>query len=197
VNEQRLTMRTDMAAQDVLVIHVTGDFSGHDAASERRALVGVLTGTPRILILDVSGVARIDATGLDALHAVAESAAEHDIGFCLVARRTAQSGQLSISRGRRTLALTPVAYARAAVFQGAAGYACIRSIARFTPAVLARGCQAGKTVSEDSVGPPCLASQRLNRCEPVGRRARGRGHPAGEGDSPMGRPVQQCFELTT
>jgi anti-anti-sigma regulatory factor len=74
---QRLAARTT-------VVHVAGDLRGDGAASLRRTLAGELTGTPELLVLDLSDIEQIDVDGIDALDAIAELAAMDDIRFCLV-----------------------------------------------------------------------------------------------------------------
>ena len=80
------------SAAKASVIRPSGDLRG-DGATSLRTLVGELTGTPELLVLDLSDVEQIDADGIDALHSIAELADEDDIRFCLVvppkgARRT-------------------------------------------------------------------------------------------------------------
>ena len=50
----------------------------------RRTLAGQLTGTPDVIVLDLSDLEQIDADGIDALTSIAESADEEGIRFCLV-----------------------------------------------------------------------------------------------------------------
>jgi anti-anti-sigma factor len=71
-------------AANATVVHVAGDLRGDGAASLRRTLAGELTGTPELLVLDLSDIEQIDADGIDALHSVAELADEDDIRLCLV-----------------------------------------------------------------------------------------------------------------
>lgn len=61
-----------------------GDLRGDGATSLQRTLAGELTGTPEVLVLDLSGVQQMDADGVGALHSIAELADEDDIRFCLV-----------------------------------------------------------------------------------------------------------------
>jgi anti-anti-sigma regulatory factor len=85
VNESNLEIETYPATAATNVIRVVGDFCGEGAVRVRRTLAGELTGSPAVLVLDLSEVARIDAQGVDALHLAAELAANEDIGLCLVA----------------------------------------------------------------------------------------------------------------
>jgi anti-anti-sigma regulatory factor len=71
-------------AANTTVVHAAGDLRGDGAASLRRTLAGELTGTPELLVLDLSDIEQIDADGIDALHSVAALADEDDIRFCLV-----------------------------------------------------------------------------------------------------------------
>ena len=61
-----------------------GDLRGDGATGLRRTLAGELTGTPEIVILDLSHVEHIDADGVDALQSIAGLASEEGIRFCLV-----------------------------------------------------------------------------------------------------------------
>jgi anti-anti-sigma regulatory factor len=66
------------------IVRPTGDLRGDGAATSlQRTLAGELTGTPELLVLDLSDVEQID-DGIDALHSVAKLADEDDIQFCLV-----------------------------------------------------------------------------------------------------------------
>jgi anti-anti-sigma regulatory factor len=71
-------------AANTTVVHVAGDLRGDGASSLRRTLAGELTGTPELLVLELSDIEQIDGDGIDALHSVAELAAEDDIRLCLV-----------------------------------------------------------------------------------------------------------------
>jgi anti-anti-sigma regulatory factor len=71
-------------AANTTVVHVAGDLRGDGASSLRRTLAGELTGTPELLVLDLSDIEQIDGDGIDALHSVAELADEDDIRLCLV-----------------------------------------------------------------------------------------------------------------
>lgn len=85
MNDDRLEIEAHTVTAGTIVIRVAGDFCGDGAARTRRTLAGELTGSPAVLILELSDVARIDAEGVDTLHLAAELAAEEDIGLCLVA----------------------------------------------------------------------------------------------------------------
>lgn len=72
------------SAAKASIVRPTGDLRGDGAATSlQRTLAGELTGTPELLVLDLSDVEQID-DGIDALHSVAKLADEDDIQFCLV-----------------------------------------------------------------------------------------------------------------
>jgi anti-anti-sigma regulatory factor len=79
-----ITIEWQRLAAKTTVVQVAGDLRGDGAASLRRTLAGELTGTPELLVLDLSDIEQIDVHGIDALEAAAELAAEDDIRFCLV-----------------------------------------------------------------------------------------------------------------
>ena len=85
MNDDSLRIETYTVAAGTVVIRVVGDFCGEGAAAVRLTLAGQLTGSPEVLIVDLSEIARIDAVGIDTLHSAAELAAEEDIGLGLVA----------------------------------------------------------------------------------------------------------------
>jgi anti-anti-sigma regulatory factor len=74
----------ERSSANTTVVHVCGDLRGDAAASLRRTLAGQLTGTPELLVINLSNTVEIDSEGIDALHSVAELADEDDIRFCLV-----------------------------------------------------------------------------------------------------------------
>jgi anti-sigma B factor antagonist len=80
----RIVVEWRRLAARVTVIRPTGDLRGYGAASLQRTLAGELTGTPELLVLDLSGVEQMDADGIDAVHSIAKLADEDDIRFCLV-----------------------------------------------------------------------------------------------------------------
>jgi anti-anti-sigma regulatory factor len=71
-------------AANTTVVQVAGDLRGDGAASLRRTLAGELTGTPELLVLDLSDIEQVDADCIDALQSVAELADDDDIRLCLV-----------------------------------------------------------------------------------------------------------------
>jgi anti-sigma B factor antagonist len=66
------------------VIHVSGELARGATAPMRRVVATELKRSPALLALDLSGVNRIDAEGIDALVSAATQAGESDISFCLV-----------------------------------------------------------------------------------------------------------------
>lgn len=85
VNEQGLEIKAYTETAGVIVIRVAGDFRGEGAGKVRRTLAGELAGAPKILLLDLTEIAGIDAQGIDTLHLAAELTADEDIGLGLVA----------------------------------------------------------------------------------------------------------------
>jgi anti-anti-sigma factor len=66
------------------VIHVSGDLLRGATATMRRVVATELNRSPALLALDLTGVNRIDAEGIDALVSAATQAGESDISFGLV-----------------------------------------------------------------------------------------------------------------
>jgi anti-anti-sigma factor len=66
------------------VVHLIGDLTGDAAAEMHETLVFQLSRGPTRLIVNLSGVSRIDACGVDALASAAGVAGESDHAFCLV-----------------------------------------------------------------------------------------------------------------
>lgn len=79
-----IVVEWERSAANTTVIQPTGDLRGDGAMSLQRTLAGELTGTPELLVLDLSDVEQIDADGIDALHSIADLADEDDIRFWLV-----------------------------------------------------------------------------------------------------------------
>ena len=67
------------------VVHVNGDLIGEAAAAMQQTLIDQLSRAPTRLIVNLSAVSRIDASGVDALASAAAVAGEADRAFCLVA----------------------------------------------------------------------------------------------------------------
>jgi anti-anti-sigma regulatory factor len=73
-----------LAAGDT-VVHLMGDLIGDAAAAAmQQILIDQLSRGPRRLIVNLSGVTRIDAIGVHALASAAAVAGEADHAFCLV-----------------------------------------------------------------------------------------------------------------
>ena len=85
LNENSLKIEAYTEAEGIIVIRLSGDLCGDGAARVRRTLASELAGAPRIVLLDLTPVARIDADGIDALHVATELTADEDIGLGLVA----------------------------------------------------------------------------------------------------------------
>jgi anti-anti-sigma factor len=67
------------------VVHLMGELIGEAAAAAmQQTLVDQLSRAPRRLIVNLSGVTRIDAIGVHALASAAAVAGESDHAFCLV-----------------------------------------------------------------------------------------------------------------
>lgn len=85
MNDDRLTSEAHPVTAGTIVIRLAGDFCGQGAVRMRRTLARELAGSPHLVILDLTGIARIDAEGIDTLRSTAEQTADEDIGLCLVA----------------------------------------------------------------------------------------------------------------
>ncbi|BBZ28865.1 hypothetical protein MMAD_31600 [Mycolicibacterium madagascariense] len=66
------------------VISPNGDLRGEGATALQRTLAGELTGTPDVMVLDMSDLEQLDGDGIAALTSIAELAAAEGIRFCLV-----------------------------------------------------------------------------------------------------------------
>jgi anti-anti-sigma factor len=66
------------------VIYVRGELLRGATATMRRLVADELNRAPALLVLDLSGVIRIDAEGIDAVVSAATQAGESDISLCLV-----------------------------------------------------------------------------------------------------------------
>jgi anti-anti-sigma regulatory factor len=66
------------------VIYVSGELLRGATATMRRVVANELNRWPALLVLDLSGVIRINAEGVDALVSAATQAGESDISLCLV-----------------------------------------------------------------------------------------------------------------
>ena len=66
------------------VVHLIGDLIGDAAAAMQRTLIDQLSRAPTRLIVNLSAVSRIDASGVGALASAAAVAGEADLAFCLV-----------------------------------------------------------------------------------------------------------------
>src|ERR1700724_4212713 len=66
------------------VIHVSGELARGATAPMRRVVATELKRSPALLALDLSGVNRIDAEGIDALVSAARQAGESALSCCLL-----------------------------------------------------------------------------------------------------------------
>ena len=66
------------------VVEVNGELLRGTVATMHRVVATELTREPAVLALDLAGITRIDAAGVDALVSAAFLAGEADISFCLV-----------------------------------------------------------------------------------------------------------------
>jgi anti-sigma B factor antagonist len=76
-----------LPGDDTVVVEAVGDLSGDAAQVLKRTIADELARSPALLVVDLSGVARVDADGVDALASSAATAGESDISFGLVAPR--------------------------------------------------------------------------------------------------------------
>ena len=79
-----VTVDVKRSPTDKSVIHVSGDLLHRASATMRQVVATELNRSPALLALDLSGVNRIDAEGIDALVSAAPQAGESDISICLV-----------------------------------------------------------------------------------------------------------------
>ena len=79
-----VTVDVKRSPTDKSVIHVSGELPRGASATMRQVVATELNRSPALLALDLTGVNRIDAEGIDALVSAATQAGESDISFCLV-----------------------------------------------------------------------------------------------------------------
>jgi anti-sigma B factor antagonist len=79
-----VTVDVKRSSTNKSVIHVSGELLRGTTATMRRVVANELNRAPTLLVLDLSGVIRIDAAGIDAVVAAATQAGESDISLCLV-----------------------------------------------------------------------------------------------------------------
>jgi anti-anti-sigma factor len=79
-----VTVGVKRSPTDKSVVHVSGELLRGATAALRRVVATELNRSPELLALDLSGVIRIDAEGIDVLVSAATQAGESDISFCLV-----------------------------------------------------------------------------------------------------------------
>ena len=78
------TLDVKRSLTNTSVIYVGGELLRGATATMRRVVADELNRSPALLVLDLSGVLRIDAEGIDALVSAATQAGESDISLCLV-----------------------------------------------------------------------------------------------------------------
>ena len=78
------TLDVKRSLTNTSVIYVGGELLRGVTATMRRVVADELNRSPALLVLDLSGVLRIDAEGIDALVSAATQAGESDISLCLV-----------------------------------------------------------------------------------------------------------------
>ena len=79
-----VTVDVKRSPTNTSVIYVSGELLRGATATMRRVVATELNRSPALLALDLSGVNRIDAEGIDALVSAATQAGESDISICLV-----------------------------------------------------------------------------------------------------------------
>jgi anti-anti-sigma regulatory factor len=84
--QRRLTIQFQRLSDNTTIVGLVGEMRAQGAMELREALADELTGSPELLVIDLSNIMEINSDGVDALHSVAEIAVEGDIEFCLVAR---------------------------------------------------------------------------------------------------------------
>lgn len=79
-----VTVDVNRSPTNKSVIYVGGQLLRGATTTMRRVVANELNRSPTLLALDLSGVIRIDAEGIDALVSAATQAGESDISLCLV-----------------------------------------------------------------------------------------------------------------
>ena len=79
-----VTVDVKRSPTNTSVIYVSGELLRGATATMRRVVATELNRSPALLALDLSGVLRIDAEGIDAVVSAATQAGESDISLCLV-----------------------------------------------------------------------------------------------------------------
>ena len=83
--QRRLTIQFQRLSDNTTIVGLVGEMRAQGAMELREALADELTGSPELLVINLSNIVEINSDGVDALHSVAEIAVEGDIEFCLVA----------------------------------------------------------------------------------------------------------------
>jgi anti-sigma B factor antagonist len=79
-----ITVDVKRSSTNKSVIYVRGELLRGTTATMRRVVADELNRSPALLVLDMSGVIRIDGEGIDAVVSAATQAGESDISLCLV-----------------------------------------------------------------------------------------------------------------
>jgi anti-sigma B factor antagonist len=79
-----VTVDVKRSSTNKSVIYVRGELLRGATATMRRVVADELNRSPALLVLDMSGVIRIDAEGIAAVVSAATQAGESDISLCLV-----------------------------------------------------------------------------------------------------------------
>jgi anti-anti-sigma regulatory factor len=83
--QRRLTIQFQRLSDNTTIVELIGELRAQGAMEVREALADELTGSPELLVINLSNIVEINSDGVDALHSVAEIAVEGDIEFCLMA----------------------------------------------------------------------------------------------------------------
>jgi anti-anti-sigma regulatory factor len=83
--QRRLTIQFQRLSDNTTIVGLVGEMRAQGAMELREALADELTGSPELLVINLSNIVQINSDGVDALDSVAEIAVEGGIEFCLVA----------------------------------------------------------------------------------------------------------------
>ncbi|AGB26600.1 anti-anti-sigma regulatory factor (antagonist of anti-sigma factor) [Mycobacterium sp. JS623] len=79
-----VTVDVKRSSTNKSVIYVGGELLEGATATMRRVVADELNRSPALLVVDLSGVLRVDTEGIDVLVSAATQAGESDISLCLV-----------------------------------------------------------------------------------------------------------------
>lgn len=83
--QRRLTIQFQRLSDNTTIVGLAGELRAQGAAELRDGLADELTGSPELLVMNLSNIVEMNSDGVDALHSIAELAVEGEIDFCLVA----------------------------------------------------------------------------------------------------------------